>query len=129
MTFGPHVEQLGPHFTKFFIAPNKAIHHFSAPDTGDFHDHPFDIEVRVLEGKYMEEVMRPGFTQPIRLTHYKGSFFVIRANHIHRTIDLFDGPCTTYATYGPWQRKSRFWRFGEKVERRDYDQTEWEQIS
>lgn len=117
----PYLEHLGPHFTKFFIEPNVAIHHFTAPDLGDFHDHPFDIEVQILRGCYMEEVVAPTLDHVSFNWWSAGDRFIILADHIHRIAELTRGPVTTLATYGPWQRKSRFWRFGDKIEVRDYD--------
>lgn len=107
------VEAMSHAFTKFHLRGlgcAAVIHRFTEPDHGDWHDHPWGFTSFVISGGYVEEVFLPnGYTY--LAPRKPGTSFQIRATHIHRIIELPEGQCETLILPGPWERKSRFWRF------------------
>lgn len=86
------------------------LHEFTGPDEGDPHDHPFDIEVTILKGGYIERIWSiEGHHADFH--RVPGDSFTIPHDRIHRIVALMDGPCLTLASYGPWVRDSGFWQF------------------
>ena len=105
-------------FTKYHLEgpwPFPAvIHHFTAPDRGDPHDHPWSFRSFVLKGGYRERVFyHRGFTQ--EKTRRPGDSFIIESGHIHKIEELLDGDCwTLIMPLGPSERKSGFYQFREE---------------
>lgn len=91
-------EEMAPHFTKYHIdgLPFPAVlHHFTAPDLGDPHDHPWGFVSHILSGGYIEEMYnkKEGFIcNEIR---EEGDAFEIRKEHIHRISRLLGDECWT----------------------------------
>ncbi|MDB6454748.1 hypothetical protein [Falsirhodobacter sp. 20TX0035] len=106
--------------------PSRAIlHWFTGADEGNAHDHPFDIDILILMGGYVERVWQPDGTYE-DITRSIGDKFITSADKIHKIIELLDGPCLTIATYGPGVKAAGFWRWIDgKAQRRDWN-GEWE---
>ena len=110
------VEQMGPHFTKHHIGglPFAAvIHHFTAPDHGAPHDHPFLFRSTILSGGYVEETFTP--RGPAGTVNRRpGDSYNIPAAHLHRIIELPAGECwTLIQPLGPKEREPGFYQFAE----------------
>lgn len=129
-------EPMSPIFDKFHIEGlqfGAVIHHFTEPDTGDPHDHPFDFTTHILSGGYIERVYSIDSTDGdfrYKDIHRKpGAAHAVKATDIHQIISLPDGECFTLMIPGPWKRKSGFWRFDEDgVKFREWDQQEFSLI-
>lgn len=93
-----------------------ALHHFTAPDLGDPHDHPFAFTSFVLSGGYVEEVFTndgSGSWTSEFITREPGTSHQVDAEHIHRIVSLPTGDCWTMIVAGPHERETRFWRFND----------------
>lgn len=106
-------ERMSDFFTKYHIdgLPFAAVlHHFTAPDTGDPHDHPFGFRSIVLSGGYVEAVYLPN-GDVFTCRREAGHSFEIEASHVHRIIDLPEGECWTLIIPGQHERTPGFYRF------------------
>jgi hypothetical protein len=122
------IEPMGDAFTKYHLGGEQApwpffpvIHHFTAPDLGDPHDHPWAFTSHVLQGRYVEEVFHlsaDGSWSSEIITRLPGTSHSVVATHIHRLIDLPDGDCWTCVMAGSVERETRFWRFDDGVRSR-----------
>ena len=120
-----HPEPMSPAMTKFHIDAPAVLHRFTAPDVGDFHDHPWPFSSQVLSGGYVEEVLDLDTLGTSMVLRQPGDVFEITAQHVHRIVRLLDGDCWTAIRPGPWERKSGFWRVrGGRAEFRTWD-AEW----
>jgi hypothetical protein len=132
-----HVEHVHPGFTKWHL--NQAgeqpwpfrpvLHHFTTPDVGEPHDHPWDFTTTVLRGAYVEEVwtkeLCTGAWLAQRFLRGVGDRVFVNAEHIHRIVELPEGECWTLCEYGPCRRESLFYRFdGDRVITRPWHQAE-----
>ena len=117
------LERMSDHFTKLHLAVGTTpltLHHFTGPDTGDPHDHPFAFTTTILAGGYIEEVWRLGEAGwSSRLVHREpGSSHRVGARRIHRIVELLRGECVTSVVWhseGVQRRQPRFWRFRNGV--------------
>jgi hypothetical protein len=122
------VERMNDAFTKYHLnregeAPwpfRPVLHHFTQPDYGDPHDHPWSFTSFVMSGGYVEEVfsITNGVWRSEIVHRLPGTSHHVLATHIHRIIDLPEGECWTMVLGGPHERETRFWRFGEHIESR-----------
>ena len=74
------------------------IHHFTGPDEGDPHDHPFGMDITLLKGEQLERIFwkKNDGTWRDKLFHrHEGSSRYVQANTIHRIESLPDGECYT----------------------------------
>ena len=103
------------------------LHHFTGPDAGDPHDHPFAFTTTILAGGYIEEVWRHGKDGwSSCLVHREpGSSHRVGARRIHRIVELPTGECWTLVRAGPHTRETRFWRFGNTVQSRAWRERRW----
>jgi hypothetical protein len=116
-------EHMSDHFVKYHlndrgqlpipVAP--VLHHFTSPDDGLFHDHPFGLWCTVLYGGYVEETVdrsavRLGVWDVTRQRRREHETFHVPARHIHRIVELPKGECVTVAVYGPLEREVWLWR-------------------
>lgn len=115
-------ETLHEGFTKYHLNSDgeegwplrPVLHRFTLPDVGYPHDHPFDIDVHVLIGSYIEEIYEiiDHMTWYITLVERKhGDRFIIPASRIHKMVRLPEGECWTCCEYGIKTRDTRFWRY------------------
>lgn len=88
-------QQMGPHMTKFYLDHVKlgmpgacVLHKFTAPDNGDFHDHPWDFNSHILFGGYTEEVMHFDGRMSDMVEREEGAGFFIHRCHAHRIVRL-----------------------------------------
>lgn len=113
------IEKMSNEFTKHHIKGlpfDAVIHHFSAPDKGSAHDHPFLFTTHILSGGYVEEVYKVkknGKWSRSVLHRYPGTTHTIEATHIHRIIQLMGDECYTLIIPGEKVREPRFWKFNE----------------
>ena len=116
-------EPMSAVFAKFHLSRPCVLHVLSAPDTGEPHDHPFALDITILRGGYVEEVVDTRDWSMIEVTRLPGATFRIKADHVHRIVRLLDGECWTAAEYGPWQRPSGFSRWADgQAERRVWNE-------
>jgi len=101
MKLSINAEKLSRAFKKHHIHGlpfTASFNEFSAPDTGDPHDHPFDFITHILSGGYTEriyainELGEVAYTDIIRET---GTSHYVKATDIHQIIDLPTGHCVT----------------------------------
>jgi len=128
MNLPTHHEILSRAFEKFHVQglPFAAsFNHFTEPDTGDPHDHPFGFTTYILKGCYEEKVYNTKgefYTQ----THAHGTCHYVSANTIHQITKLPEGECYTLMIPEPKIRESRFWRFGNgKAYSRQWNEDEF----
>jgi len=124
-------QPMGPHMDKFHLeeiedlTQHITLHRFTRPDFSDPHDHPWGFISVIEQGSYIEECFDPrvGYTE--RRHHKKGDMFYVPATHIHRIVELPDGPCFTtirpqwdsfHQEWGKWSWVDE----GEKDERGAY---------
>lgn len=128
-------ERMRDGFDKVHVheAPSNFILHRLTKPEHEFHDHPFDLDIIVLEGSYVEEVVEfYGSRWHVRtITRYQGDRFTIAHDHVHRLIGFPQGSALTMATYGPFVRKSGFWELRglDGAYRRVHDEATWEKQS
>ena len=96
------------------------LHHFTGPDAGDPHDHPYAFTTTILAGGYIEEVWRHGKGGwSSRLVHREpGSSHRVGARRIHRIVELPQGECVTSVVWHSddvRRRQPRFWRYRNGV--------------
>lgn len=75
-----------------------SINEFTAPDTGDPHDHPFDFITYILDGGYTERqyfIDESGHVKTSEIERKPGTSHLVRATDIHQIIDLPNGRCVT----------------------------------
>jgi hypothetical protein len=128
-------EQMSGEFEKFHAAGFPfplTIHHFTAPDKGGFHDHPYGFWSTVLHGSYVEEVLHFSImnNQPHwieRIERKRGDTFYIPAEHIHRIVAIDDiGECYTLIRPEGWSRHTHWWELRDgQLYGRQWDSDEW----
>ena len=75
-----------------------SFNEFSAPDTGDPHDHPFDFVTHILSGGYTERtyvINELGEVTSNDIERKPGTSHYVRTTDIHQIIDLPTGHCVT----------------------------------
>lgn len=116
-------ECMSEHFTKLNLEVGKfpiTLHHFTGPDQGDPHDHPYAFTTTILAGGYIEEIWRrgdDGWTSRL-VRREAGTSHRVGARCIHRIVELPQGECITsivWHTEGVARRQPRFWRFRNGV--------------
>jgi len=113
MNLTTHRETLSPAFNKLHIEGlpfNASFNHFTEPDTGDPHDHPFNFVTHIIKGSYIERIYdtRGNF---YTITRTLGSFHYVSADTIHKIIKIPEGECYTLMIPELKIREPRFWRF------------------
>lgn len=106
-------EPMSSAFTKWHLDAPAVLHRFTAPDSGDPHDHPFGFTTQILSGGYVEEVytLTADGGWSVSLHHrWPGTSHHVEATTVHRIVALPQGECWTVIRPGPWERKSGFWR-------------------
>jgi hypothetical protein len=94
-------EKLSRSFKKHHIEGlpfSASFNEFSAPDTGDPHDHPFDFITHILHGGYTERVYNideNGDFLFIDIERKAGTSHLVKANDIHQIVHLPNGHCVT----------------------------------
>lgn len=93
------------------LHPGLLTHVFTAPDTGDFHDHPWGFVTHVVAGGYVEEVVvpQPDGSYRIKVFHREpGTSHRVEAGTVHRVVALPRGFCVTRVEPGRPERTSGF---------------------
>jgi hypothetical protein len=94
-------ERLSKAFKKHHIngLPFAAsFNEFSAPDTGDPHDHPFDFVTHILSGGYIERhyiINDIGEVNIKDIERKPGTSHYVKATDIHQIVELPTGHCVT----------------------------------
>ena len=122
------VERMSRAFVKYHLDDGQILHRFTREERhADPHDHPFAFTTMILTGGYVEEVFHldaEGWRS--ELVHRPpGTMHHISAAHIHRIVELPQRECWTLTRYGPWERDTHFWRFGDGVHRRHWRARRW----
>lgn len=122
-------EIMSDEFTKHHIEGlpfNAVLHHFTAPDKGGVHCHPFGFMSIVLHGSYVERVYDPIIWYKTTITRKKGDVFFIDKDHMHEIVSLPDGGCYTLILPDKWEKEPRFWKVqGNNVYSRQWNETEF----
>lgn len=117
-------------FTKFHLSDGRALHRFKGEERhADPHDHPWAFETEILDGGYVEEVFHVDPVGGWRSEIVHRSPFTshhIEAGHIHRIVELPQGECWTLVRAGHHEREVRFWRFGDGIVSREWNERRWE---
>ena len=88
------------------------LHHFTAPDIGDPHDHPFQFRSTILEGWYAEERYDRGSGKARHHVRRAGESFTVEASVIHRITGLAPSGCwTLMQPLGPKVQEPGFYQF------------------
>ncbi|TVV75361.1 hypothetical protein [Sphingomonas solaris] len=123
------VERMSPAFVKYHLDDGRALHRFTRPEPfAHPHDHPWPFETEIIAGGYVEEVfsIRPdGGWHSALVERAPGTVHRIAATHIHRIVALPIEECWTVVRAGAHERTTRFWRFGEIVQRRAWNARRW----
>lgn len=109
-------EPMGPHFNKYHVEGlpfPMVLHHFTAPDHGDPHDHPWGFYSYVIYGGYVEEIFDIETGKSFTTQRAKGDNFWIPSNRIHKVVELPMGECLTAIVPGPTEQTSGFYQFRE----------------
>lgn len=94
-------EKLSRSFKKYHVQglPFAAsFNEFSAPDTSDPHDHPFDFITHILSGGYTERNYSINAFGEVAINNIErkpGTSHYVKAIDIHQIIDLPTGHCVT----------------------------------
>jgi hypothetical protein len=136
------VEVMGDHFRKLHLQPGAGkhvtLHHFTGPDEGDPHDHPYSFTTLVLSGGYVEEVWTPKYGDGYRggpswhkALHFRapGESHTVRSTDVHRIVSLPAGECVTAVVWhdrAEERREVRYWRpWAFPVVSRQHDESHW----
>lgn len=123
-------ERMSDTFMKYHIDGlpfPMVLHHFTAPDHGDPHDHPWAFVSTILRGGYTEEIFDLDTGKSRTESRLPGQSFMIEAEHVHRIVRLHLDECWTAVLPLPGPtRTSGFYRFQQKaVLYRFWHQQEW----
>jgi hypothetical protein len=94
-------EKLSRVFKKHHIVGlpfSASVNEFSAPDTGDPHDHPFDFITHILDGGYTERIYNIDELGNIMINDVErkpGTSHFVKATDIHQITHLPTGHCVT----------------------------------
>jgi hypothetical protein len=95
-----------------------SLNEFSAPDSGDPHDHPFDFITHILSGGYIERVYIINESGEILINDFErkpGTSHFVKATDIHQIIFLPTGHCVTLMVpQSGHTRATCFYRFSEE---------------
>ncbi|HEX8268474.1 MAG TPA: hypothetical protein VF581_01165 [Flavobacterium sp.] len=75
-----------------------SFNEFTAADTGDPHDHPFDFITHILSGGYRERIYEINGLGEVAVTEVDrmpGTSHYVKATDIHQIIHLHTGHCVT----------------------------------
>ena len=127
------IERMNDRFAKLHLAVGRfaiTLHHFTGPDIGDPHDHPYPFTTTILAGGYVEEVFHldAGGWRSELVHRNPGSVHHIPADHRHRIVELPQRECWTLVSAGPHEREVHFWRFGDGVMRRHWRARRWVRV-
>ena len=118
-------ERMADHMMKYHVEglPTQAtIHHFTGPDFGDYHDHPYSFTSFIISGGYCEEVLNLTTGNSHKDFHYADESFLIEADHAHRIIEVYGSECWTMILPQAWVKTPGFLRVIDGVVcRRDWD--------
>ena len=112
-------ERMSAEFEKFHLSGlpfDAVLHHFTGPDRGDFHDHPWPFTTFILSGGYTERI---AWQDPCDVWRQRsvrreaGTGHPVAAGLIHRVTDLPTGECWTLVLPGRWERVPGFYKFDE----------------
>ena len=127
-------ESMSAIFTKYYFQLGKfpiTLHHFTAPDASDPHDHPYGFTATVIAGGYMEERWHSssrGWGYEMYRRH-AGDTFTVAATDIHRIVELSEGECVTAIRWHDEvpRRESKVWQFTNgKAQWRFWWSEEWQ---
>lgn len=138
--FSIGLERMSDELTKYHISNGEdtpwpftpVFHHFTGPDTGGPHDHPFGFRVFVIAGGYKERMwvpnpMRNGTYMPVTLSRLPGDSFKVPADCIHEIVSLPWGECWTMILPEERVRETHFYMFDMfgNAKRRRWDEFEY----
>jgi hypothetical protein len=111
-------EEFTKHLFKFpcrFGEFHMVVHHFTGPDTGGPHCHPYGFMTHILKGGYIERryTLHETFWGCEDIFRQPGESFYVPATTIHELVALPGGECWTVITPGPKEREPGFWTFNE----------------
>ena len=122
-------ERMSPAFTKYHLSDGRALHRFRREEPhATPHDHPWSFETEILAGGYVDEVFHiepDGTWRSEFVERLPGTVHHVDATHIHRIVGLPHGECWTIVKSGHHQRQTRFWRFGDVVQSRAWNERRW----
>lgn len=115
------IEQISDEFTKYILELRgkdepfyPAIHHFTNPDKGGPHDHPWSFTTHILKGGYIERVyyVKEDGSYISEVFHRRpGTVHTFLSTHLHEIIHLPEGECWTLVIANEPERDWYFWEF------------------
>lgn len=119
-------ERMGPHMLKVHVPGLGVLHHFTAPDLGDYHDHPWEFRSTILKGSYVEEILLPD-GRVLTAPRHQNDSFIITAGWMHRIIELPEGQCwTCIEVLTPKVQEPAFYRHCDgHLHRRQWNESCW----
>lgn len=123
------VERMNSHFTKYHLGNGRVLHHFTAAQDEDFHDHPWPFRTSILSGGYVEIVAEPchdGTLALATLERLPGTSHEVQAGTIHKLTRLIGSDCWTLVEPGIKVRESGFYRSDDAgLWHRYWHESEW----
>lgn len=110
------IERMGPHMKKHHLANGQVIHHFTRPDVGHPHDHPWPFNSTILVGGYEEEeyiLHSDGTYTLVRHIRLPEQTHHVQAKTVHRITQLLEKDCWTLISPGKKVNVPGFYKFEE----------------
>ena len=129
-------EKMSDEFDKYHIRGlpiQMALHHFKGPDRYLPHDHPASFSREILSGWYTEEKYWTGIDGKIHSSIdqlNKGYSSHVRAQDIHRIVDVAPQGCWTVVIVEPWVGEWSWYDFNcvDGPYRRQWNKGEWVKV-
>ena len=125
-------EVMSANFTKYYLPDGRVLHHFTAANDAEYHDHPFPFDSTIgpdPAGGYTEEILThasPGCWRMQTMQRLPGATHRVEAGTIHRLTGLLGRECWTVITPGAKEREPGFYRIAEQgLSHRFWFESDW----
>lgn len=123
------VERMNDTFIKFHLDDTRVLHHFTAANDAEYHDHPYPFRTSILSGGYVEEIAQVGSEGRLittRIERRQGTTHRVESGTIHKLVGLLGTDCWTLIEPGEKQREPGFYRADAAgVWHRFWYETDW----
>lgn len=136
--FNIGLERMSDELMKYHISNGEdtpwpftpVFHHFTGPDRGGAHDHPFPFRVFIIAGGYIERIYEHQYNgryKPHEVSRKAGDSFWVPATRIHEIVRLTHGECWTMILPSKAYRNTYFYRFDDNgnATRRVWNESEY----
>ncbi len=109
---------------------DAVIHHFTGPDQGEPHDHPFPFTGFILKGFYVEKRLKISnglWESQCHIVRAEGDSYRVWADTVHKIVEVSEGGCWTLILPGKKVQEPGFFRRGEghQMLKRFWNETEY----